>query len=422
MSDQFSSQTLDHRARTATDERAPIQQGGRGGLMALLALANTSMFALYLGVGSVLLPTLVSHLDPAHKVAVLGLIGGVSAVFATVLNPVAGALSDRSGRRGPWIAGGAVASLAAMAFLGSVDTVLLAGIAWCLAQATMNVYQAATTAVVPDRIPAERRGTASALVGLGLPIGGTVGVLVASATVGTPRTGFLVLGAIVAVAGLLLTALGREPRRAPRPPVPLRHQVATFLSALATHDFRWAFIGRALLVLGYFSVMGYQLYILSDHVRLPAGLTPPAAVAILTPVSMAAMTVSTVVGGVLSDRWNRRKLFVGASAALSGLVMVIPVVSPTWTGMLVFSALNGLAFGCFMAVDTALVTLVLPRSEDAARDMGVLNIAGAGPQIVAPFVASQVIAHLGGYSGLFLVGGALSVLGALAIAPIRTVR
>ncbi|MCZ4088572.1 MFS transporter, partial [Streptomyces antarcticus] len=95
---------------------------------------------------------------------------------------------------------------------------------------------------------------------------------------------------------------------------------------------------------------------------------------------------------------------------------------PTWTGMLVFSALNGLAFGCFMAVDTALVTLVLPRAEDAARDMGVLNVANAGPQIIAPFVASAVVTTLGGYTPLFLVGGALSLIGALAIIPIRGVR
>ncbi|CAM5286716.1 MFS transporter [Streptomyces avidinii] len=90
--------------------------------------------------------------------------------------------------------------------------------------------------------------------------------------------------------------------------------------------------------------------------------------------------------------------------------------------MLVFSALNGLAFGCFMAVDTALVTLVLPPAEDAARDMGVLNVANAGPQIVAPFVASAVVTGLGGYTPLFLVGGALSLVGALAILPIRSVR
>ncbi|MGW7125392.1 MFS transporter [Streptomyces sp. NPDC054901] len=152
------------------------------GLLPLLLVANSAMMAVYMGVGSVLLPTQIAAIAPDDKVAVLGLIGGISAIFATAFNPIAGALSDRSGRRGPWVLGGALASLAGLAFLGSVSTALLVGIGWCLVQATMNVYQAAVTAIVPDRVPAVRRGTASALVGLGLPIGGTVGVLVASRT------------------------------------------------------------------------------------------------------------------------------------------------------------------------------------------------------------------------------------------------
>ncbi|MEU9863626.1 MFS transporter [Streptomyces sp. NPDC047971] len=406
-------------AATTAQPEAPRQRG----LMLLLLVANSAMMAVYMGVGSVLLPTQVAAIAPDDKVAVLGLIGGISAIFATAFNPIAGALSDRSGRRNPWILGGALGALLSLALLGNVTTALLVGIGWCLVQATMNTYQAAVTAIVPDRVPVARRGTASALVGLGMPIGGTVGVLIASQTATQLRTGYLVFGAIVAVAALLLSVFCRDtPRTEPVPKAPKGSQIAAFLSSLANHDFRWAFIGRALMVLGYFSVVGYQLYILGDHIELPAGLTPPAAIAILTPVSMIAVAVSTVVGGVLSDRLDRRKVFVGVSAALAGLVMVVPVVSPTWTGMLVFSALNGLAFGCFMAVDTALVTLVLPRAEDAARDMGVLNIANAGPQIVAPFVASAIVTALGGYTPLFLAGGALSLIGALAILPIRSVR
>ncbi|MDJ0463885.1 MFS transporter [Streptomyces sp. H27-C3] len=402
---------------------AAAKDPGQRGLMLLLLVANASMLAVYMGVGAVLLPTQIAAIDPANKVAILGVVGGVSAVFATAFNPIAGALSDRTGRRNPWIMGGALASLVGLAFLGNVHTALLVGIGWCLVQATMNIYQAAVTAVVPDRIPAARRGTASALVGLALPVGGTVGVLIGSQTADHLRTGYLVFGVMVAGAALLLTTFCRDVRRtAPAPAVPRREQLAAFLSALSHHDFRWAFIGRALMVLGYFSVVGYQLYILDDHIALPAGMKPTAAMAILTPVSMAAMALSTVLGGIMSDRLDRRKVFVGVSAALAGFVMIVPVISPTWAGMLVFSALNGLAFGCFMAVDTALVTLVLPRAEDAARDMGVLNIANAGPQIIAPFVASVIVTTLGGYTPLFLVGGALSLVGALAILPIRSVR
>ncbi|MEV5977689.1 MFS transporter [Streptomyces sp. NPDC052114] len=393
-------------------------------------LGNTAMYTLYIGVGGVLLPLQIEQIDRAHKVAMLGLVSGVSAVFATFFNPVAGALSDRSGRRNPWILGGGLAAVGAMALLGGVRTVLLVTIAWCLGQAVMNVFQAALTSVVPDRVPLSARGRASAAVGLGMPIGSTLGALLGAAFAGNIRTGYLVLGAFVAVSAVLFTSFAREkplPGAARPAPVPLKKQFAAFLGALRHHDFRWAFIGRALLVLGYFCVFGYQLYILQDHISLPSGLEPEDAVAVLAPVNAVAMAASTVVGGVLSDRLDRRKPFIALSAVISAVALVVPALSPTWSAMLVFAALNGLGFGCFMAVDNALVSMILPSADDAARDLGVLNMAQAGPQILAPFAASVVVSLCGGsrgggYTALFAVGAALSVLGALAVRPIRGVR
>ncbi|WP_308369398.1 MULTISPECIES: MFS transporter [unclassified Streptomyces] len=167
---------------------------------------------------------------------------------------------------------------------------------------------------------------------------------------------------------------------------------------------------------------GYQLYILQDHTVLPEAMEPEAAVAVMMPLTSVAMVVSTVMGGYLSDRFDRRKLFVGASAALSAIALVIPAVSASWTAMLAFAVVNGLAFGCYMAADTALVTMVLPKAEDAARDMGVLNIANAGPQIIAPFIASLIVSISGGYTALFIIAAVLAVARALAVKPIRGVR
>ncbi|MFE2231315.1 MFS transporter [Streptomyces sp. NPDC059442] len=392
------------------------------GLLPLLLAGNAAMYALYVGVPGILLALQIEGIDPANKVANFGLVSGVSAVFATVFNPVAGALSDRSGRRNPWILAGGLLAIPVMFLLGSVDTILLVMIAWCLGQAVMNIYQAALTSVVPDRVPLAARGKASAAVGLGLPVGSTVGALVGAAYAEDYRTGYLVFGVIVAATAVLFSACAREQRMPARAPLPVGAQIAAFGSALRDHDFRWAFIGRALLVLGYFAVAGFQLYVLKDHTRLPAGLSAEEAMAILMPVNSVAMVVSTVLGGWLSDRYDRRKLFVAASAALAAVALLIPALSASWTAMLVFSVVNGLGFGCYMAVDTALVTMVLPRAEDAARDMGVLNIANAGPQIVAPFAASLIVSASGGYTALFLVAAVLSVLGALAVRPIRSVR
>ncbi|MER7731955.1 MFS transporter [Streptomyces erythrochromogenes] len=407
--------------RAGADPAGPAGPAPRG-LLPLLLVGNSAMYALYVGVAGVLLALQVEDVDPADKVANFGLIAGISAVFATVFNPLAGALSDRSGRRNPWILGGGLAAVPAMLLLGFADTILLITIAWCLGQAVMNVYQAAITSVVPDRVPVNARGKASAAVGLGLPFGSTLGALIGAAFSEDYRTGYLVLGALVAGAAVLFTACGREERLPARAPLPVREQLAAFASALRDHDFRWAFIGRALLVLGYFAVSGYQLYILQDHTVLPGDMKPEAAVALLMPLTSVAMVVSTVLGGYLSDRFDRHKLFVGASALLSAVALVIPAVSTSWAAMLAFAAVNGLAFGCYMAVDTALVTMVLPSAEDAARDMGVLNIANAGPQIIAPFVASVVVSVSGGYTALFVVAAVLAVAGALAVKPIRGVR
>jgi MFS family permease len=90
--------------------------------------------------------------------------------------------------------------------------------------------------------------------------------------------------------------------------------------------------------------------------------------------------------------------------------------------MLLYSLISGLGFGCYMAVDNALFTEVLPRNEDAGKDLGIANIAAALPQVLAPAVAGLVIAVTGGYQGLFAVALVLAVAGALCIIPIRSVR
>lgn len=406
--------------RTEAEEPSPHAGGRR--LLPMLTLGNAALYLVYLGIGQVLLPAQIELLDPDGKVGSLGLVSGVAAVFATVFNPLAGLLSDRSRRRNPWILGGGLAAFATLALLGRVRTILLVTIAWCLVQAAMNVYQSALTAIVPDRVPAERRGLASAMVGIGTPIGSVLGVMLATRYVpDSLGTGYLVIGAVIAVIAVLFTVLVREQELPPVEAVPLRLQLITFAATLKVADFRWAFIGRFLMMLGFFAVSLFQFYVLQDHIELPDGMDAAGAQAVLAPVDAVSTLAATALGGWLSDRTGRRKPFVAVSCVLAAITMAVPVVMPDWTGILLFTVLAGIAFGCFMAVDTALVTLVLPSASDAARDLGVLNIANAGPQIIAPFVASLVVG-VAGYDALYLVGALIILLGALAVAPIRAVR
>jgi MFS family permease len=86
-------------------------------------------------------------------------------------------------------------------------------------------------------------------------------------------------------------------------------------------------------------------------------------------------------------------------------------------------AVSGLGFGVYVAVDLALVVDVLPDKDNAAKDLGVFNIAGALPFTIAPAIAPAVLALGGGsYSVLYAVAGFCAVLGAFAILPVRRAR
>jgi MFS family permease len=67
-------------------------------------------------------------------------------------------------------------------------------------------------------------------------------------------------------------------------------------------------------------------------------------------------------------------------------------IASSFNGFLVGMAIGGLGFGVYMAVDLALVVDVLPDSDNAAKDLGVLNIAGALPFSVAPGIAPVILA------------------------------
>jgi MFS family permease len=407
---------------------------GRAGfrrLMVSLGITGGTQSAMYAGIGSVLLPSQLEQIDRAHKVAALGLVAGVSAIFATVFNPLGGSLSDRTrsrfGRRTPWLIGASAALLPMLAFLGRAHTVLLVLVAWCLSQATANMFQAPLTAVIPDRVAPARRGTASSVAGVSAILGGVIGVGLAGQFTRHLAAGYLVLGGLLVLAAwqfVLRTADASTAHlaRPPRDTRPARVRLAGFLSALTHRDFACVFASRATAILGYFLVVNFELYVLTDYIRLPVGMRAAQGVTVLAAISAVGAILAAAIAGPLSDRLNRRKPFVFISSAVAGGGCLLPVLSPTFTTIEIFAAFAGIAFGCYLSVDAALVTLVLPRTADAARDLGVLNIANTGPQIIAPLIAALIISHLGGYRSLFIVGGCCGIAGAFAVMPVRAVR
>ena len=78
----------------------------------------------------------------------------------------------------------------------------------------------------------------------------------------------------------------------------------------------------------------------------------------------------------------------------------------------------GFGFGMFQAVDTALISEVLPSAKSFAKDLGVVNIAATLPQTLAPGVAGAIVLRLR-LPALFPVAIVLGILGAFAVWPIK---
>ena len=103
--------------------------------------------------------------------------------------------------------------------------------------------------------------------------------------------------------------------------------------------------------------------------------------------------------------------------------MFVIAVASSFNGFLVGMAIGGLGFGLYMAVDLALVADVLPDSATAAKDLGVMNIAGALPSSIAPAIAPVILAvGSGSYGVLYAVAGVCAIVGAGAILRVRRVR
>ncbi|WP_214326970.1 MFS transporter [Nonomuraea sediminis] len=393
-----------------------------------LPLANMAVMFLWMGVGAFVLPVHVQRITGVNDVTALGLANSIGPLMATIANPIFGQLSDRTrsrfGRRSPWILGCVLIGALALLAQAGAGSVLMLGISWAGVQTIMNGYQAATTAILPDRVPAERYGTFSALSGLGTPVATIAASLMFIAFPGLANGGayYVVIAVLLVAAALIVFASpDRSSVDLPAPqPFRLGEFLAAFVRPLRSGDFRWAFVSRFGVMLGYFIIFTFNLFLLEDYIKIPKAEVIPK-LGLLMLIGQVATLLAVLVIGPLSDRIGRFRLFALIAGLLSALFLGIPLIMPTFQGMVIYNVLHGVAFGIYLAVDMALVTKVLPDAADVGKDMGVINIANAGPQILAPSIAAFVVT-VGGYPTLFVVGIVVCLVGATGVLKIKGVR
>ncbi|MGW8376729.1 MFS transporter [Streptomyces sp. ODS28] len=412
--------------------RAETSAAPRRGLITAMAAAQAGLYiALLTPVFSALALKIQTIVPPQEQVAALATVSSAGAVAAFLANPVFGRLSDRTtgrlGRRRPWMAGGVLGLFACLAVIALAPNVLVMTVGWFCAQACANAALAAYLSSMADQVPPARRGKVSGLIGLMQNAGMLAAAYAGHWLGGSMLLLFLVPGVIgLAAVCVYAVVLPDKPlSRRPAREGGVRTVLRTFWVSPRQHpDFAWAFASRFLIILASYMFTTYRLLYLQQELRLPAAEATgvmATGVLIYTLVLMAGSQAA----GWASDRLGgRRKIFVGTATLVFGIGTALLVHVDSVSGFYVAEAVLGLGYGVYIGVDLALVVDLLPDPDNAAKDLGVFNIANAGPQALAPAVAGLLVGVGGGqHYGLMLTVAALvCVAGALAVVPIRSVR
>ncbi|WP_166350964.1 MFS transporter [Phytoactinopolyspora limicola] len=392
-----------------------------------LTMASTSLWAMILGPVLSTIPSQVAELAPQQRIFALAMVTGIGGVVGIVGNPLIGRLSDatrsRLGRRRPWIIAGLAVILPASLTAGNAGSLAELVLWWSMLQLGANMLMAPLTATIPDLVPVDRRGVASACLGISWAVAPVLGTAVQAFT-GSARLTYPILAAIIATSHLLFLLTLRGDRTQPsarpdrtQPSARPKSTAPRLLRALPqSRDFSLAWIHRFLFALGQNAALSYLFYYLQDVIRyerLHPNSSTDEGVLILTAIYTPCVIIAALTAGTLADRTHRHKVYiVGATIIFAGGAF-LGAFTGSWNGVLVLAALTGIGFGAYEAVSMAMVIQLLPDQERRARDLSLINVATLIAIAIGPAVAAGLIS-LSGYVLMFVIAG-ISVLASGAI-------
>jgi MFS family permease len=409
--------------------------------VSLPRMLGLTFFALAIGAASnTLEPSLLGHkvleLVPDLKNTALGLTTFAGLLVAILWQPVIGALSDRTGtrwgRRIPFLVFGTVMALIAlfMVALAPVFGIILIGV--LAYQLAANTVQAPWQALIPDQVPRWQRGVAAGL---------KAALEILAFVIGRSMGGFLVaeghlLGAVALVAALYILALLVTILSARNDPG-MNHDEERFtVHASLRHAFSvewrkypafpWWFANRILFWGGFIALNTFLLFFLVDVVHF----TEPDAQRLIANVSTIlglCLFVIALPSGWLADRIGRKPLLVLSGILAAGGTISILFVRVE-SSFFIIGAVLGLSVGIFLSANWALVTDIVPDFE-AARYLGIANIATAGGSALARFAGGALIDPINritgtsyaGYYALYITAAIGFLIGTAAIVRVTPV-
>jgi MFS family permease len=422
-------------ATVAAAGRAPVQYGN---------LQHTALSAFWFGANflwlqltTVLIQAQIDSVVPkGSQNTAIGVALGLGGVMAVTVPPIVGAWSDRLntrfGRRRPIMVAGTLLTFPGLIVLMAANTYPEIVVGYAIIQFFFNAAQAAYAGIVPDVVPAQQVGKASGFLATmtQLGIGGGLGV---TFFLGHNRLIYLVMGGVAALTLIptVWAARAEGLNRIERPPSrPFAESVREFLRPLHEGDFAWVIFTRLMVSSGITVVLYFLVNFFGDVV-----LPPNSDAAQFTDIWLLVVVVTAIpfgfFGGQISDRIQRRKIFVYLAGAAQSFVAIVFIAFYPKSVPLVFALgiAYGIGYGLYFAVDWALACDTLPDKTKSAKDMGLFHIALTLPQAFLPLFGGALIDYLNkhlaansGYRVVFASAVVFLLVGTVLVSRIRSVR
>lgn len=371
------------------------------------------------GVTTLVLPRSVLDLAGEHRQAtIVGLVGFLGIVAGLVVQPLAGAASDRLrarwGRRG-FLLGGCALIVAALGAYGAAGSIATVGVAFVALQAAASVAQAPQQALLPDLVPARRHGACAGWKGAA-DVGGAFVAFALLAPLlahGSVDLALVAVALLVVATAVAAVTLVREPAVpvAPRTIAPQRFRPREHPAFTRT------VVARFLFLLATFGVGRFFVLYVADRLGVDADTAVEQAGWLLAALALATAAGSPYAGR-LADRYGAPRVMVaGAVTGAVGVLLLVPARSPLAMlgGGLVMSA-GSAAFATANWAHTAR----LAPPEAAGRFLGIANVGTAGAAAMAG--AFGPLIDSAGFAALFVAAAVAYTAAALVARPLRALR
>lgn len=400
---------------------------------ALIGL-GTSVAPLVLLMFGLIQFNIIRLVGPENVTVVYGTVAGVGGLATVVLGPLGGVIADKTtvkiGRRRFWMIAGSIGGAVSMIILAYAPSIPVLIVANCLVSFFYGMVTLSCYAVVPEQVEPEKFGRISGAFGAAAPLFIMGGSIIMGIFAAVPvQEKLFAIAIIQLIGGILASILIKDTRfQGKKSDGNKKHFGAGlryfYPSVKKYPSYTWALLTKLFINV---TNAGLSLFTLFYIARFHLSEAEIFQLNAYQSLSLVLMIGAGIIGGFLSDKLRKQKIFVMGAALITGVCLIAFAFAPNITWCVIGNFAFNFGFGMYGAVDNALVNRILPSKEDAGKDISIMNtttqVATSLVNFAAPFCVAAGASLMGddGYTFFFLILAGFSMLSALVVIPIPEV-